>query len=58
MVQLTGEIDRSSLIFSELINYNKKYDELYLENLRNKAKNWLGKINPDEWLKEIRGYDA
>ena len=54
----TGEIDRSSLIFSELIDYNKKYDELYLKNLRNKAKNWLGKINPDEWLKEIRGYDA
>lgn len=54
----TGEIDKSSLTFLELIDYNKKYDEIYLQNLRNKAKGWLVNINPDEWLKEIRGYDA
>ncbi|MCF8242842.1 MAG: hypothetical protein K9J16_15795 [Melioribacteraceae bacterium] len=54
----TGEIDKSSLSFLELIDYNKKYDEIYLRNLRNKAKGWLVNINPDEWLKEIRGYDA
>ena len=54
----TGELDRSSLTFLDLIDYNKKYDEIYLKNLRNKAKEWLGKIDPDEWLKDIRGYDA
>lgn len=54
----TGEIDRGSLTFLELIDYNRRYDEMYLRNLRKKAKNWLGKIDPDEWLKEIRGYDA
>jgi hypothetical protein len=34
------------------------YDEQYLKKLRDKAKkSWLGNINADEWLKEIRGYD-
>lgn len=56
----TGEIDLSSLRFIELIDYQPRYDEQYLKGLREKAKNsWLGNINPDEWLKEIRGdYDA
>lgn len=56
----TGEIDPSTLRFVELINYQPKYDELYLKNLRDKARNsWLGSINADTWLKEIRGgYDA
>jgi hypothetical protein len=56
----TGEIDGNSLKFVELIDYHPKYDEAYLKNLRDKAKqSWLGTINPDEWLKEIRGgYDA
>jgi hypothetical protein len=56
----TGEIDKSTLKFLELINYQPKYDEKYLESLREKAKkSWLGSINPDEWLKQIRGgYDA
>ena len=35
---------------------NATYDEKYLKGLRDKAKNsWLGNINPDEWLKEVRG---
>ena len=35
---------------------NAKYDEEYLKGLRDKAKtSWLGNINPDEWLKEVRG---
>ena len=36
-----------------------KYNEQYLKELRAKAKkNWLGKIDPDKWLKQIRGgYD-
>jgi hypothetical protein len=56
----TGELDKSSLKFVELIEYNPKYDEAYLSELRNKAKkSWLNKIDPDNWLKEIRGgYDA
>jgi len=56
----TGEYDLSTLKFVELIDYQPKYDELYLKGLREKAKkSWLGSINPDEWLKEIRGgYDA
>lgn len=56
----TGEIDSNSLKFLELVDYHPKYDEEYLKGLRSKAKkSWLGTINPDEWLKEIRGgYDA
>lgn len=34
------------------------YDEQYIHDLRQKAKSWLGTINPDEWLKEVRdGYE-
>lgn len=57
----TGEIDTSTLKFIELIDYQPKYDELYLKQLREKAKkNWLGTIKPDIWLREIRGgiYEA
>jgi hypothetical protein len=56
----TGEIDSTTLKFVELINYQPKYDERYLKKLRDSAKkSWIGGINPDEWLKEIRGgYDA
>ena len=56
----TGEIDTSTLKFIELVDYTPKYDEQYLKTLRDKAKkSWLGNINPDNWLKEIRGgYDA
>lgn len=52
----TGEIDKSSFTFIELIDYQPKYDEQYLKSLREKAKkNWLGLIQPDNWLNEIRG---
>ena len=56
----TGEIDTSTLRFVELVDYSPKYDETYLKGLRNKAKkNWLGEINADLWLRNIRGgYDA
>lgn len=56
----TGEIDASSLKFIELVDYQPKYDDMYLKGLRDKAKkSWLEDINPDNWLKEIRGgYDA
>jgi hypothetical protein len=57
---LTGEIDTSTLKFIELVDYHPKYDDSYLKNLRDKAKkSWLNSIDPDIWLKEIRGgYDA
>jgi hypothetical protein len=56
----TGEIDTSTLKFIGLIDYEPKYDEVYLRQLRDKAKtSWLGNIDSDIWLSEIRGgYDA
>lgn len=56
----TGEIDKSVLKFISLINYEPKYDEEYLKGLRKKAKeSWLGNIDPDAWLRELReGYEA
>lgn len=56
----TGEIDTSSLRFVELVDYQPKYDEQYLKTLRERAKkSWLGEINSQNWLNEIRGgYDA
>jgi len=54
----TGEIEKQSLSFIELIDYNTQYDQQYLKNLRKKAMKWLNEINPDEWLRDIRGYDA
>jgi len=56
----TGELDRSSLQFVELIDYQPRYDEGYLNSLREKAQNnWLKDIDVDDWMREIRGgYDA
>ncbi|ENA1814443.1 hypothetical protein ABF174_001050 [Flavobacterium psychrophilum] len=56
----TGEIDTTTLKFLELVDYQPEYDDLYLKGLREKAKkSWLDGIDPDSWLKEIRGgYDA
>ncbi|OGU11078.1 MAG: hypothetical protein A2X61_00100 [Ignavibacteria bacterium GWB2_35_12] len=51
----TGEIDKSSLKFLDLIDYNTKYDEDYLKRLRKKAMGWLQNIKSEEWLNEIRG---
>jgi hypothetical protein len=55
----SGEIDRSTLRFLEIIDYHPKYDEEYLTKLRNSAGAWLNKIDPDKWLSELRGgYEA
>lgn len=56
----TGEIDKTSLKFIELIDYQRDYDEEYLQSLRDKAKeSWLGNIDANKWLREMRGgYDA
>jgi len=55
----TGEIDTKSLKLLELINYNPKFDNDYLNGLIQKAKkNWKG-INSDDWLINLRGnYEA
>ncbi|RKX18485.1 MAG: hypothetical protein DRP35_09205 [Candidatus Zixiibacteriota bacterium] len=56
----TGEIDISTLKFIELVDYQTKYDEQYLKRLRDKAKkSWLNNIEPETWLRNIRGgYNA
>lgn len=56
----TGEIDTSSLKFIELVGYQPKYDEQYLNSLIERAsKTWAGIEDKDKWLREIRGsYDA
>lgn len=56
----TGEIDTSTLKFIDLVDYQPKYDEQYLNNLIEKAsKSWAGVKDKDAWLREIRGsYDA
>ena len=55
----TGEIDTKSLKLIQLIDYNPKFDNDYLNQLISTAKkSWKG-INPDEWLLNIRGgYEA
>lgn len=55
----TGEFDKSALMLIELIEFNPKYDDSYLNGLIQKAKsNWKG-IDADEWLNNLRGgYEA
>ena len=55
----TGEIDTKTLELIEMIDYNPRFDNDYLEELIIKAKsNWKG-INPDTWLQNLRGgYEA
>ncbi|MBN1950819.1 MAG: hypothetical protein JW801_06420 [Bacteroidales bacterium] len=55
----TGEIDKRTLTLIQLLDFEPKYDDQYLNSLIHKAKNnWKG-INPDEWLDNLRGgYDA
>lgn len=54
----TGEIDKQSLKFLELIDYVAHYDQQYLKRLRSKAMAWLKRTDPDEWVRNMRGYDA
>lgn len=55
----TGELDKNSLRFVELVDYQPKYDASYLGDLRKKAMGWLSHVDPEGWLKDIRGgYDA
>lgn len=55
----TGEVDTKSLKLLELIDYDPKFDHIYLNSLIQKAKKDWNKINPDEWLVDLRGeYEA
>jgi hypothetical protein len=55
----TGEIDKKTLKLIQLVDFQPKYDDSYLNSLINKAKvNWKG-INTEQWLDNLRGgYDA
>jgi hypothetical protein len=51
----TGEIDKRSLSFVELIDHSPVYDETYMLGLIKKAKpHWKG-VNTNEWLEDLRG---
>lgn len=51
----TGEMDNRSLKLKELVDYNPKYDQNYLNSLIEKASiSWNG-INTEKWLNQIRG---
>lgn len=54
---LSGELDKQSLKFIDMIDYQKKYDTKYIEKLRQKAMKWLREIKADDYMKDIRGYD-
>ena len=54
----TGEVDRNSVQFLELIDHQARFDKAYFAQLRKKASPWLKGIDPDAWLDEIRGADA
>lgn len=51
----TGEIDTKSLILLELIDYQPKFDNDYLNSLIKKAKKSWNKVNADDWLLNLRG---
>lgn len=55
----TGEIDTKTLKLLELIDYQPKFDNEYLNSLIKKAKKSWNHINTDEWLYNLRGgYEA
>lgn len=55
----TGEMDEKSLRLIEIIDYQPSFDEGYLNKLISNAKSsWKG-VDPNEWLKNVRGnYEA
>jgi hypothetical protein len=51
----TFEMDRGSLVFVELFDYNTAYSDEYLDKLAQKASlAWQGIANVDEWLNTVR----
>jgi hypothetical protein len=52
----TFEMDRSSLNFIDLFDYDTEYSESYLDGLLKKAAPaWRDVLNVDDWLDEMRG---
>ena len=52
---MTGEMDLSSLRLVEMIDYDRKFNNQYLEDLINKATPRLKGLDVDRWIKEVRG---
>lgn len=52
---LTVDIDKSTLVLVELMDYHPKFDEDYLQGLIRKATPKWKDVNADEWLTNIRG---
>lgn len=51
----TGEIDRTTLMLLEIIDYDQKFNEDYLGGLIKKATaSWEGIGDADEWLSQLR----
>ncbi|MBA3706209.1 MAG: hypothetical protein H0W84_10010 [Bacteroidetes bacterium] len=52
----TGEIDKNTLVFKEIVEYTPKFDEDYLNGLITKAsKSWKDIKDADVWLRDLRG---
>lgn len=52
---VTGEMDLSSLKLVEMIDYDRKFNDQYLDNLIKKATPKFTGLNVDSWIQEIRG---
>ena len=52
---ITGDIDKSTLVLVELLDYQPKFDEDYLQGLIRKATPKWKNVDADEWLANIRG---
>lgn len=51
----TNEMDTSSLVFAELVEYEPQYDDQYLDELIKKATpTWSGIADKDAWLQSLR----
>ena len=54
---ITGELDPSSLKLIEIINYERKFNDAYIEDLIKKATPKLENMDVDSWIAEVRGKD-
>lgn len=52
---ITGEMDLSTLKLVEMIDYDRRFNSQYLENLIEKATSKFKGIDVDSWIKDIRG---
>lgn len=52
---VTGEMDLSSLKLVEMIDYDRKFNDQYLEDLIKKATPKFKGLDVDTWIQEVRG---